>query len=209
MPSSTDLTRSRGASDVLQARYELERQLSAARSVSGAVEDKLRLGARGARDGASGDGIERLRLAYLDALALCRDLTAEEESICRLRYTGTLGTSDPARLVPALRPQLEVYERSCSSADVQVVRSIEGHPPELRTEEGEVLIGPAQDAAGQPVAGRSLVRGQRARLHTYEEISEAMGTLTPRQVQARIHSACSKVRLALIERSHRQSLDSE
>ena len=82
---------------VLRARFHLEQQLSAPGSMSGYQADRLQMGLSGpSGNGARSNGQDNLRARLGDLLLLCRDLTPEEETVCRLKY-GAAGTIETYR----------------------------------------------------------------------------------------------------------------
>ena len=73
---------------VLRARFHIEQQLSAPGSLSGYQADRLQMGLSGpSGNGARSNGQDNLRAQLGDLLLLCRDLTPEEETVCRLKYS--------------------------------------------------------------------------------------------------------------------------
>lgn len=82
---------------VLRLRYQIAQQLSAPGSLSGYAADRLARGLAGPSGGSAGsDGQERLRAQLGDLLLLCKDLTAQEEQVCALKY-GAAGTVESYR----------------------------------------------------------------------------------------------------------------
>ena len=99
---------------VLRARFHIEQQLSAPGSLSGYQADRLAMGLSGpSGNGARSNGQDNLRAQLGDLLLLCRDLTPEEETVCRLKY-GAQG-------------QIETYRRH-------------RRPCDMRTGDGEDVI---------------------------------------------------------------------
>ena len=91
---------------VLRARFHLEQQLSAPGSLSGYQADRLAMGLSGpSGNGARSNGQDNLRAQLGDLLLLCRDLTPEEETVCRLKY-GAQG-------------QIETYRRHRRPCDMR------------------------------------------------------------------------------------------
>ena len=91
---------------VLRARFHIEQQLSAPGSLSGYQADRLALGLSGpSGNGARSNGQDNLRARLGDLLLLCRDLTPEEETVCRLKY-GAQG-------------QIETYRRHRRPCDMR------------------------------------------------------------------------------------------
>ena len=91
---------------VLRARYHIEQQLSAPGSLSGYQADRLAMGLSGpSGNGARSNGQDNLRARLGDLLLLCRDLTPEEETVCRLKY-GAQG-------------QIETYRRHRRPCDMR------------------------------------------------------------------------------------------
>ena len=91
---------------VLRARFHIEQQLSAPGSLSGYQADRLAMGLSGpSGNGARSNGQDNLRAQLGDLLLLCRDLTPEEETVCRLKY-GAQG-------------QIETYRRHRRPCDMR------------------------------------------------------------------------------------------
>ena len=91
---------------VLRARFHIEQQLSAPGSLSGYQADRLQMGLSGpSGNGARSNGQDNLRAQLGDLLLLCRDLTPEEETVCRLKY-GAQG-------------QIETYRRHRRPCDMR------------------------------------------------------------------------------------------
>ena len=91
---------------VLRARFHIEQQLSAPGSLSGYQADRLQMGLSGpSGNGARSNGQDTLRAKLGDLLLLCRDLTPEEENVCRLKYS--------------LRGQIETYRRHRRPCDMR------------------------------------------------------------------------------------------
>ena len=91
---------------VLRARFHIEQQLSAPGSLSGYQADRLAMGLSGpSGNGARSNGQDNLRAQLGDLLLLCRDLTREEETVCRLKY-GAQG-------------QIETYRRHRRPCDMR------------------------------------------------------------------------------------------
>ena len=82
---------------VLRARFHIEQQLSAPGSLSGYQADRLAMGLSGpSGNGARSNGQDNLRAQLGDLLLLCKDLTAQEEQVCALKY-GAAGTVESYR----------------------------------------------------------------------------------------------------------------
>lgn len=91
---------------VLRARFHLEQQLSAPGSLSGYQADRLAMGLSGpSGNGARSNGQDTLRAKLGDLLLLCRDLTPEEENVCRLKYS--------------MQGQIETYRRHRRPCDMR------------------------------------------------------------------------------------------
>ena len=91
---------------VLRARFHLEQQLSAPGSLSGYQADRLAMGLSGpSGNGARSNGQDNLRAQLGDLLLLCRDLTPEEEKVCRLKY--------------GMSGQIETYRRHRRPCDMR------------------------------------------------------------------------------------------
>lgn len=91
---------------VLRARFHLEQQLSAPGSLSGYQADRLAMGLSGpSGNGARSNGQDNLRAQLGDLLLLCRDLTPEEEKVCRLKY--------------GMQGQIETYRRHRRPCDMR------------------------------------------------------------------------------------------
>ena len=91
---------------VLRARFHIEQQLSAPGSLSGYQADRLAMGLSGpSGNGARSNGQDTLRAKLGDLLLLCRDLTPEEENVCRLKYS--------------MQGQIETYRRHRRPCDMR------------------------------------------------------------------------------------------
>lgn len=188
-----------GATRVLVLRYHLEALLGAPRSVTGAQLEQLRQGGLPQQQtGAHPDGGARLRIQYMDLLALCRDLDATEEQVARMRYGPTCSASGhETGLRAGMRRSdsavlEEEYLRNVPAAEVQRVHlGLErGAPPAMLTAEGEELV---TASPGELAPGRLLVRGRRVRWPNYHEIALALDGMTMWQVQRHLKRAASKV----------------
>ena len=166
---------------VLLARYLLQAQLSSPGSIQGHQAEQLRLGlaARGDRGGRP-DVQDELRARLATLLLLCRDLTNEEETACRLRYGCVAGS--------------EVYQAA-------------RRPCDMHEGDGEEIVSmTCSDAAGEPMEGFVEVRGRRARLPGYEQIGAAMGVPAPR-VRTLLEDARSKVSNAIKWRVYQATVE--
>ena len=91
---------------VLRARFHIEQQLSAPGSLAGYQADRLAMGLSGpSGNGARSNGQDNLRAQLGDLLLLCRDLTPEEEKVCRLKY--------------GMSGQIETYRRHRRPCDMR------------------------------------------------------------------------------------------
>lgn len=155
---------------VLLARYLLQAQLSSPGSIQGHQAEQLELGLA-ARGGSGRTGVQdelRARLATL--LLLCRDLNADEETACRLRYGAVAGC--------------DVYTAA-------------RRPSDMREGDGEEIVAlTCCDPDGELIEGHVEVRGKRARLPSYDQVGAAMG-LPGHKVRSLLEDARGKVANAI------------
>lgn len=163
---------------VLVLRYHLESLLTAPRSPTGIQLEQAR---QGWSEAPCGVAVSPIR--YLEMVGYCRDLTPQEEAICRLRYG------------PMAKAMSEEYERNAPAEQIKAIR-LDGGPPTLLTRDGEEHVRGLEE-------GRVLVRGIRARMLSYLEIGQQVG-LSARQVERRISSALDKIRRAVKAAAEKQ-----
>jgi len=177
----------RAVRDVLMERFRTEVELAAPPSPSGKQLEQMRCGT-GSDDSRlyyRSQVADRLKIQHADAVLLSRDLTPLEVEVCRLRYW----------FVEAH----ETYQRNVTDDDLHPIRDEEEPwiPPTIATHGGERKVHAAVDANGQRVDGRSVVRGTRARLTSFETIGRVLD-LSPRQVRRLLEFAHDKIRRRIL-----------
>lgn len=183
----------RDARDVLCALFALQERLGSAPSTQASIEMQLKLRANMTEHMAISYSLDldRAQARHHDlaeAVLTTAALTEEELLVCRLRYQPDARVSG-----------VETYRRVVRDCDVPTETSGEGE---------DVLPGTARDHDGKAMPGYTQVRGTRARMRSYDELAKELGW-TVNRVRTTIGRALGKVQIALAERQHRRSLDSE
>lgn len=154
-------------------RYQLEARLCSTGAQLGAQIEKLRRGEAGHQRG-SGSPANQRQLEQLSDLALlCRDLTPEEERVCRARYGGWSGGHDR-------------YTR--------LVR-----PCEMRAGDGEEIVNPRPNGASEHVE----VEGLRSRLPSFGQVAHLLKLTphqVARRLQSGRAKIAGKIRALLDQR---------
>jgi len=140
------------AVEVLRRRFALEQQVSAPQSATGPALAR----ARGEDPGVVNLGQESVRERLALLTLLCRDLTAEEEAVCRVRLLGCGGHDQVERCVP--------------TADLVAAQLLPELLPTRLTLDGDEEVGAARDEHGDPRPGWRLVAGLRARRPSWAEV---------------------------------------
>jgi len=162
------------AVDVLRRRFELEQACGSAQSALG---PQLRR-AQGESAGLVQLGQEHTQEELARHVLMTKDLTADEEQVCRLRL---LGWSDHV-----------TRDRCVAAADAVPQVLVPGGPLTCVTRRGEEMVGLARDDHGAVVDGQVMVRGVTALPPSWTTIGEQMG-IPKGRAAALYNSAVTKV----------------
>lgn len=164
-------------------RFLLEEKLCFPSSMSGKQFEQLR--SHQIRQNPCLRELEQKQIGFADLGLFTKELTREEESVCRLRYVGV--------------GHLTTYHRLVRAEEVKRVHFNEG-TDEILTAQGEEFVGFARTLEGKPIPGWLEVKGRRTRGMTYRQIADKLH-LSYQRVRCANLSAHEKVERA-IQRRH-------
>ena len=168
---------------LLALRFLLEEILCSASSMSGKQFEQLR-SHQIIRSNPCLRELEQKQIDFADLGLFTKELTREEESVCRFRYLGV--------------GHFTTYYRLVRAEEVKRVHFNEGKD-EILTAQGEEFVGFARTLEGNPIPGWLEVKGHRTRGMTYRQIADKLH-LSYQRVRCANLSAHEKVTRAIQKR---------